>query len=185
MVICQPRNGHLLKELMESAFSWQLPTAIRYPNLATTESEAPIKPRLLGKGEQIADGEDLAIIALGHMCDVAMKAREILKEQGVHTAVIDPIFVKPLDQELLRKLLEKHHRIVTLEEHSIQGGLGTAINNFLMAERIKADVCNLGIPDLFLQHGSHGDLLEKLGLSPQKVAQTIVERFQIQLSVEV
>ncbi|MCB1136665.1 MAG: 1-deoxy-D-xylulose-5-phosphate synthase, partial [Chlamydiia bacterium] len=95
MVICQPRNGHLLKELMSSAFSWKRPTAIRYPNLATDEANAPIRRRALGRGELLIDGEDIALIPLGNMCDVAMELRDKLMEAGWSPSIFDPIFIKP------------------------------------------------------------------------------------------
>ncbi len=82
MVICQPRNGQLLKELLESAFEWKLPTAIRYPNLETEESSAPLQTRPLGKGEILAEGSDLVIVALGHLYKTALELRESLLNEG-------------------------------------------------------------------------------------------------------
>ncbi|MCB1119135.1 MAG: 1-deoxy-D-xylulose-5-phosphate synthase, partial [Chlamydiia bacterium] len=119
MVICQPRNGKLLRELLQSAFSWKRPTAIRYPNLPTEDATENLKSRPLGKGEIIATGEGILILALGHMVDIALQTREILAEQGISSTVVDPIFVKPLDTELLQELLETHHTVITIEEHAL------------------------------------------------------------------
>lgn len=176
MVITQPRNGHLLKELMSSAFSWNRPVAIRYPNLPTEEFEAPIKERELGKGEVLARGEYLLIIALGTLCHTALEVRKNLLEQGISVTVFDPVFIKPLDTQQLSLLAREHEHIVTLEEHSIHCGLGSAVNDFLMSENIRPQrVQNFGVPDQFVPQGSHGELMEALGLSPQKITDAIVK----------
>lgn len=180
MVITQPRNGHVLKELLESAFCWGRPTAIRYPNMTTEEPSAPLEYRELGKGELLADGNDLLIIALGHMNDVALQVREELALDGISVSVLDPVFVKPLDSELLCKLLLKHSKLVTLEEHSVASGLGAIVNNFLMAQGYSnVQMLNLGIPETFVEHGSHKELMDELGLSPGKIAQRIKLHFNM------
>jgi len=181
MVITQPRNGHVLKELLESAFMWERPTAIRYPNMATEESNAPLKHRELGKGEILADGKDILIVALGHMNSMALQIRDLLIKKGIYLTVLDPIFVKPLDSELLCSLLLTHQKIVTLEEHSVVSGLGSILNNFLMTQGFShVQVLNLGIPEAFLDQGSHADLMNEIGLTPEKIAQRIVMHFGLQ-----
>lgn len=185
MVIAQPRNGHILKELLESSFNWGRPTAIRYPNMVTNEPNQPIEHRELGKGEVLADGCDLLIIALGHMNETALAVRELLAQDGISIAVMDPVFVKPLDTDLLCQLLEKHHRIVTLEEHSVVSGMGAVINNFLMSHGLNnVQMLNLGIPEAFIEHGSHKELIRSIGLSPDIVAQQIKTRFSLTETLE-
>jgi 1-deoxy-D-xylulose-5-phosphate synthase len=175
MIITQPRNGQVLKELMESAFSWKRPTAIRYPNLATEDSDQPLQERELGKGEILVEGKDLLIIALGHMNTTALKVRSQLAEQGIEATVLDPVFVKPLDTDLLCNLLLTHHQIVTIEEHSVTVGMGSIINNFLMRQGFNnVQVLNLGIPEVFLDHGSNQQLLEEIGLTPEKIVKQIL-----------
>ena len=185
MVICQPRDGHLLKELLESAFTWQHPTAIRYPNLPTEERSEPIKARPLGKGEILIEGEDLLIIALGHQCASALCLREALKEKGVWATVVDPIFVKPLDTDLLGKLLLKHNRLVTIEEHSLKGGLGSEVNDFLISHNFRqVEVLNFGIPETFIDQGNYQELLQEIGLTPQKMLQKIMAHFSFHAYAE-
>lgn len=179
MVICAPRSGNLLKELLESAFSWERPTAIRYPNLATEETEAPLKRRELGKGEILVKGKDVALIALGNQCDTALTVRKLLEEHGIEATVVDPIFVKPLDDELIFDLLETHSMIVTIEEHSLKSGLGSIVNDFLIKNvefsKLKnLKVLNFGIPEAFIEQGSHKDLLDITGLSPDKITKSIL-----------
>lgn len=180
MVITQPRNGHILKELLESSFSWGRPAAIRYPNMATEEPDLPIMHRELGKGELLRDGEDLLIIALGHMNEIALRTSDLLVDEGISAAVLDPIFVKPLDSEMLCKLLLKHTRIVTLEEHSVVSGMGSIVNNFLMTQGFSnIQMLNLGIPETFVEHGSHKEILNELGLTPQKISHRIQNHFSL------
>src|SRR5262249_6921035 len=114
MIICQPRNGQVLKELMESAFSWGQPTAIRYPNLPTDDSHAPLAYRELGKGELLAKGKEILLIGLGHMALTALQVRDLLEQHEIRATVLDPVFVKPLDAELLINLLGRHHKVVTI-----------------------------------------------------------------------
>lgn len=176
MIITQPRNGHLLKELLESAFSWGRPTAIRYPNMTTEEVDSPLQYRALGKAEVLKEGKDILIIALGHMCKTAIDVSKRLEAQGISSTVVDPIFVKPLDTELLCRLLVTHRKIITIEEHAVNSGLGAIINNFLLSNGYNMiEVMNFGIPETFVEHGSHKELMEALGLSPDKIAAAILK----------
>lgn len=180
MIITQPRNGQLLKELLESCFFWGQPTAIRYPNLSTEEGEGPLKKRLLGKGEVLAEGKQLLLVGLGHMNVTALRVRELLALEGISATVFDPIFVKPLDSEMLCQLLTTHDHVVTIEEHALTCGLGSIMNHFLMTNGYQqVQVLNFGIPETFVEHGSHRELLEELGLNPEKIVATILQRFSL------
>jgi 1-deoxy-D-xylulose-5-phosphate synthase len=182
MVIAQPRDGHMLKELMTSAHSWKKPVAIRYNNLPTEEKEEQIKPRSVGKGEVLAEGKDILIIALGHMCETAMQAREILMEQGYTPTIVDPVFVKPLDHDMLHKLMLSHSHVVTLEEHSLVGGLGATVNNFVMTNDMakNVSVMNIGIPDRYVSFGGYGNLMEELEMTPEHIARRIAEECSLE-----
>lgn len=177
MVITQPRNGHVLKELLESAFHWGRPAAIRYPNMATDDSEAPLKMRKLGKGEILAQGNDLLIISLGHMNNTALKVREMLIPHGITATVMDPVFVKPLDTEMLCELLITHSKIVTIEEHSLMSGLGSIVNHFLMRHGYNnIQVLNFGVPETFLDQGGYADLINEIGLTAEKITPQILSQ---------
>ncbi len=179
MVIAQPRNGHLLKELLESVFDWQKPTAIRYPNLSTEESEKPIEKKELGKGEVLAMGSEVVILSLGHMDQIALKTRTLLQEKGIEATVIDPIFLKPLDEDLLRKHFKEAQMVVTIEEHALLGGMGFIINNFIASEGFNhLQVKNFGIPDCLIEHGSYKVLLERYGITPENIAKNISESIE-------
>lgn len=180
MIISQPRNGHVLKELLESAFLWGKPAAIRYPNMATEDSDEPLKLRQPGQGEVLAEGQDLLIISLGHMNNTALKVREQLIPLGVTATVLDPVFVKPLDSELLCSLLMTHSKVVTIEEHSAMCGLGSIVNHFLMRQGYnQVQVLNFGIPETFLDQGSHADIINAIGLTPDQITKSITTHFAL------
>lgn len=180
MVICQPRNGQLLKELLSSSFSWNRPTAIRYPNLETEVSNAPLCTRALGTAEVLKEGKEIAIVALGHMCETALEVREILKEHGITATVIDPVFLKPLDSDLFYRILSSHTHLITLEEHAVTGGLGSLLNNFVIRNQFHAvSVMNFGIPDAFVEYGSHQELMHELGLDAPSIAKAILTHFAL------
>ncbi|MFN0064977.1 MAG: 1-deoxy-D-xylulose-5-phosphate synthase [Chlamydiales bacterium] len=185
MVICQPRNGQLLKELMESAFLWRRPTAIRYPNMETEEGNQPLCYRPLGKGEILLEGEDILILALGYSCSLAQELCEQLKQVDVAATLVDPIFVKPLDTNLLGKLLLSHKRVVTIEEHSLKGGLGNEVNQFILSHEFDVQVLNFGIPERFMDHGSYSDLLHDIGMSPSAMLGRILTHFSLGTKVGV
>lgn len=183
MIITQPRNGHVLKELLESAFHWGRPAAIRYPNMTTEESNAPLMQREVGKAEILVEGSDLLLVGLGHMNYTALKVQELLAPYGITATVMDPVFVKPLDSELICKLLLTHSRIVTIEEHSAVAGLGSIINHFLMSQGYSnVQALNFGVPETFLDQGSHADLMNEIGLTPEKIVQSIVRHFGLRAS---
>ena len=178
MAICQPRDGQLLKELLESAFEWKRPTAIRYPNLGTEEPSLPIQKRSLGKGETLVQGRDIALVSLGHMNTTALEVRALLLDKGISVTVIDPIFVKPLDEDLLYDLFMTHFYVATIEEHAVSCGLGAVINMFAIQNGF-GDVLirNFGIPDAFHHHGSYKEMLQSFGLDASSIAQQILSDY--------
>ena len=184
MIIAQPRDGHLLKELLESSFSWGKPCAIRYPNLETEEPDLPIQIRTPGQAEILASGKDLLLIALGHTCQTALEVRELLKQKGIEATVVDPVFVKPLDTELLTQLVATHRFAATIEEHSLNGGLGMIFNNFLIQNgHREIEVVNIGVPDTWVQFGSNPELMRELGLDAESIAARLMQEFSFQPAV--
>lgn len=178
MIIAQPRDGHVLKELLESSFEWGKPSAIRYPNLETDEPDLPLQKRTPGKGQILMEGKDLLLIALGHTCQTALKVRDLLLSQGISATVADPVFVKPLDFDLFSHLLSTHRFVATIEEHALNGGMGMIINNFMIQNGIReAEVLNFGIPDMWVQFGSNIELMRELGLDAESIARRILQEF--------
>lgn len=180
VVVAQPRDGDLLKDLLESCFQWNKPACIRYPNMTTEETGREIIERDLGKGEILIKGKDVVIIALGHMCKCAHEVRNILLESNIEATIVDPIFIKPLDTNLLFQLMLDHHYFVTIEEHAVYAGLGMCVNSFVMQSGFSdIQVQNFGLPDQFIEHGSYESLMKEAGLTPEKIAKAILERFSL------
>lgn len=174
MVIAQPRDGDVLKDLLESSFSWGGPSAIRYPNMVTESTDRPRIARVPGEAEILEKGKDVVIIALGHMCNLALDVRKMLLDSNIEATVIDPIFVKPLDKSLLFKLMLDHHYFITIEEHAVNSGLGAIVNSFIMQSGFNdINIMNFGIPDQFIEHGSYKDLMEQVGLTAPHIAEQI------------
>jgi len=174
LVIAQPRDGQILADLFSSAFAWERPVAIRYPNKATTKASLPTKVRKLAKAEILSDGEDIALIAVGHMVETALEVKEILAREGISCCVIDPIFLKPFDEELFSHLLEKFPLIATIEEHALIGGFGSIFNSFAVKKSpLSVQIINYGIPDKFVYHGESDKLIKEMGLDSESIAQDL------------
>lgn len=179
-VIVQPRDGDLLRDLMHSAFSYNKVVAIRYPNQNTlhTPNYLP-KFHPLGQGEVLREGKDLVIVALGHMCQTALDVAHALSLEGIEATVVDPIFVKPLDETLLSQLALNHDYFVTIEEHSITSGLGSIVSSFLSqnsSHHIRLQM--FGVPDRFIEHGDYQSLLKEVGLTCEHIKMEIIKKFQ-------
>ncbi|MFA6502570.1 MAG: 1-deoxy-D-xylulose-5-phosphate synthase, partial [Parachlamydiales bacterium] len=160
IVIAQPRNGNLLKELLSSVFDWKKTVAIRYPNLETQEEDLPLR-KLNEKSYDILNtGSKILIIAIGHMYKTAQEVNEILKQNGYNATILDPIFIKPLNKELLQNLTSLHDYVITIEEHSVTSGFGSIYNNFLVQYNLRPkQVLNFGLQDEFIEHGRNDELL--------------------------
>lgn len=182
LIITQPRNGDLLKDLVKSSLIWKRPLAIRYPNLRTDETR---DSRVLevGKAEVLKEGRDLLIVALGHMSDIADEVYNNLKDMGILASLVDPIFIKPLDEELFLKLCSSHKYVITIEEHALMSGFGSIFNSFLLRNGLKNDILNFGISDRFKEHGKNSELLKSEGIDSKNITKKIIERFQLKREV--
>ncbi len=127
----------------------------------------------LGKGVVLKEGRDIALIATGTIVSEALKAAEQLEQQGICCTVVDMHTVKPLDTELLDELLSVHKMIVTVEEHSIIGGLGSAVAEFLTSQNKLPQHIILGISDTFTHPGTYPYLLQRHGLTADQIFQKI------------
>lgn len=178
MVIAQPRDGQLLKELLQSAFSWNKPAAIRYPNLPTDDAHGPLIKREVGKAELLVREKGVLLIGVGHMSFTAMHVHHLLKQRGIASSVLDPIFIKPLDSQLLCELLIDHPFIVTIEEHVLSAGFGSILNHFLLSNSYNnVQTLNIGVPESFIEHGSHKELMQLLSMTPEAICHLVEQRF--------
>ncbi|MEX0961964.1 MAG: 1-deoxy-D-xylulose-5-phosphate synthase [Simkaniaceae bacterium] len=179
MVVCQPRDGEMLQKLMNSAFDWKKPTAIRYPNFQTNAYFSTDQKHPLGKGELLCGGKDVAIIALGHRVKEAFETRALLLQEQIEASIVDPVFIKPLDESLLHTLFSAHNHVVIMEEHAENSGLGSIISHFVMKQGYQGITMQFfGIPDRFIEHGENAKLYDSLGLTPEKMADKIFTKMR-------
>ena len=128
----------------------------------------------IGKGTVLTEGDDVSIIACGIMVNEAIKASEELKKEGINVRVINMSTIKPIDKELIIKSAKETKAIVTAEEHSIIGGLGSAVSEVL-AEECPTILKRVGIKDVFGESGNPNDLLEKYGLTYKDIISSVKE----------
>jgi 1-deoxy-D-xylulose-5-phosphate synthase len=181
IIMSQPRDAKVLKELLDSCFDWKRPAVIRYPNMSCQMPEGEVLKRIPGKSELLSKGEELLIIGLGHMAYQALEVKEqLLKKHGINASVLDPVFIKPLDQEMLCGLLQNHNRIIVIEEHSINSGFGSIISHFLVSNGFSnVPVLNFALPESFFHQGSYQNIMEDLGLSVEKIVRRIETEFSL------
>ena len=174
MTVLAPRDLTELRAMMRWTQHYQGPCAIRYGRTPVDMSaEYPMKSDIsLGEWEQLEEGEDVALLAVGSMVPEAVETRRMLEKCGIYAAVINCRFVKPMDADMLRSLSDRCS-IVTMEEGALIGGFGSAVCSFLSGEGRAAPLVTLGIPDTFIQHGRREQLLKYLGLTPELMAKRI------------
>jgi len=131
-----------------------------------------LKDLKIGKGIQIKSGEDVSIIACGTMVDYSIDARELLLKEGIKTRVIDMHTIKPIDKNLIIKCAKETNAIITLEEHSIIGGLGSAVSEILAENKCSCGFKRMGIQDIFCESGEPNELFAKYGLSTNHIVKT-------------
>ena len=177
MVIMAPKDENELRHMLKTSIYHPGPSSIRYPRGSGlgVEIDEEVKEIEVGKGEVIKDGKDLAIIAFGSMVDPSMQAAAMLEEKGFSVAVINARFAKPIDKSLIMKYAKKTGCLITTEEHSVQGGFGSAVLEVLQNfdERIPLKTKCIGVPDLLIEHGATGLIKKDLKLDPEGMFETI------------
>ncbi len=130
---------------------------------------------LIGHGRILRQGDGVAIVATGSMVDRAVKVAEALSENDINATVVDMCTVKPIDEDLLAGLADTHNIIFTVEEHSTINGMGAAISQFYSKTKIRPQVINIGIPDVYLKCGDYQYMLDKCGLSVHNILSVILK----------
>jgi 1-deoxy-D-xylulose-5-phosphate synthase len=178
LIIMSPKDENELQHMIKTAVYAQGPSALRYPRgtgLGVTMDREPVALEI-GKGEIVADGNDLTIVAIGVTVGAALKAAEALKTRGITACVINARFVKPLDRQLILAEARRTGSLVTVEENALQGGFGSAVLELLEEERITdVRIKRIGIPDRFIEQGSQAQLRKDLGLDAEGIAAAVEE----------
>lgn len=181
ITICAPIDDHDLRDMMFTAqLPNQGPVVIRYPRGQSVHVDwrKPFQPLEVGRGRMLRDGNDVAILSLGHVGNDALRAAEQLAAQGVAAAVYDMRYLKPLDCQLLDSVLSRgFRRVITVEDGVVKGGLGSAVLEYFSRQKSAfpvPQVVSLGIPDKFISHGPVPKLHEICGFSVSDIVDAAV-----------
>ena len=160
IVVSAPMNEEELRNLMFTATLHNGPFSIRYPrgNGVLINWKTPMVEITIGKGRKLRGGEEVAILTIGHPGNFAVEACDQLALEGFYPAHYDLRFVKPLDADLLHEIFKTYHKIITVEDHAIQGGFGSAVAEFMIDNGYSAHITRLGVPDNFIEHGEQKEL---------------------------
>jgi len=172
MTISAPMNEEELRNLMFTAQQDNMgPFVIRYPRGqgVMVDWQKPFKALQIGKGRKICDGDEVALLTIGHIGNEAVKAITELNTEGYNPAHYDMRFVKPLDEELLHEVFSKFNKIITVEDGCIEGGMGSAILEFMADNNYHAQVVRLGIPDRVIEHGEQPELWAECGYDAKSI----------------
>ncbi len=176
MAIAAPMNEEELRNMMYTAQAEKTgPFAIRYPRGKGTMLtwRKPFKKLPVGKGRCIKKGSEIAIISIGHVGNFALEAINKINAPYISPALYDMRFLKPLDHELLHEVFNKYKKIITIEDGTITGGLGSAVLEFMSDNDYKAKVVRLGIPDRFIEHGTQQALYKECGYDTNHIVSVV------------
>lgn len=172
MTVLAPRDDQELETMLEYAVELNKPCAIRYPRGESVTVDAEVLP--LSKGAQILkEGNDVHIYAAGMMTKNALKAAEILAEKNIRCAVINPRIIKPLQTDIIDKSIRETSLIITLEDNTTNGGFGSMVSAYCAGKYSGVKVINIGIDDIFVEHGTITQLQKLTGLDAESVAERI------------
>ncbi|TAH03759.1 MAG: 1-deoxy-D-xylulose-5-phosphate synthase [Sphingobacteriales bacterium] len=173
MIVSAPMNEEELRNLMYTAQLEPLPGSfsIRYPrgNGVLTDWRREFKAIEIGTARKICDGEDIAILSLGHIGNEVVNACKDLNTEGYHPAHYDMRFAKPLDEKLLHHIFSNFKSVLTVEDGCLQGGIGSAIVEFMADNNYKTQVKRLGIPDAIIEHGEQSELWAECGYDTKSI----------------
>jgi 1-deoxy-D-xylulose-5-phosphate synthase len=177
LVIAAPRDENELQHLLATAVESGLPFAIRFPRGAArgVALDPDPKPLPIGRGALLRDGSDVALVGIGKTVEEAERAADRLAARGVSAAVIDARFAKPLDAALLESSAREFGLLVTVEDHAVHGGFGSAVRELLGERAPAARVVSLGLPDHFVNHGDVAQQWREAGIDADSIAGRTLE----------
>jgi len=171
MTIMAPRIEAEVAPMLDHALTLGSPVAIRYPrgNSAGNHLEAPA-PLVHGRAEVLREGHSVALLALGNTCDVALDAYDLVEDETLKPTVVNMRFVRPLDEALLFELARTHRKFITLEEHALAGGFGSAVAEFASDRGLAVTIERIGVPHVLIQHDKQPSQRASFGLSGENLA---------------
>lgn len=184
MVVTAPMNEEELRNLMYTATKFQGPFSIRYPRGqgVMPEWRTPMREIPIGQGRIVREGEEIAILTIGHIGNYAVEATNALAKEGLNPAHYDMRFVKPLDESLLHEVFGKFKKVITVEDGCLMGGFGSSVLEWMVDHGYQAQVKRLGIPDSIIEHGEQIELHRECGFDPEGIAKTVREFAEVTFS---
>lgn len=176
MHIMAPKNKWELSDMMKFAYNFKGPIAIRYPRGEAYDGLQEMRsPIVMGKSEMLYEESGIALLAVGSMLPAAVAIRESLKEKGNACTLVNARFVKPIDEEMVRRLAESHGLLVTLEENVASGGYGEKVRELADREGLDVKVLAITIPDEYVEHGNVDILKKEIGIDSASILKKIEE----------
>ncbi len=176
MTVMAPKNKWELADMLRFAVTYDGPIALRYPRGQAFEGIYEMRPAIeYGKSEWLYEESDICLIAVGSMVKIALKAKELLEAEGRKVSVVNARFVKPIDEEMVKKAAKKHKYVVTLEENVLSGGYGENVREYFDTLGTRTKLMNIAIPDCFVEHGKVDELLAELHMDAAGVTERILE----------
>ncbi|MEC8160096.1 MAG: 1-deoxy-D-xylulose-5-phosphate synthase [Planctomycetota bacterium] len=177
MVVMAPGDANDVGAMLDFALQHDEACGIRYPKETAANIERELQPVTLGKSEVLTDGEDGVIVCFGSLLENCLQAaRRLEEEAGLKIGVVNARFAKPIDDALLKTLIEEKPFVVTVEEGNLMGGFGTAVLEAANTMGLSTEnIHRLGLPDAFVEHGERGELLADLGLDVDGIAKRCQE----------
>ena len=180
IVLMAPRDEAMLVDMLRTAVTWDDgPIALRYPRGEAEGVPIPSKPRAIdvGRGEILREGDRVALLGYGYGVPLALRTAALLEEHGVDVTVADARFAKPLDAELISTLAAEHELVMTIEDSVLHGGFGSAVAEHLVDRDLASNVRLLraGLPDRYVTHGKPTLLHQEVGLTPDALAERVVQ----------
>ncbi len=175
LTLMAPRDGEELRRMLDFALTMKTSVALRYPRTKVPNGALPRErtPLALGRSETLRTGTDGTILAYGRMVAPSLRAAEQAAGRGVDLSVVNARFAKPLDEEAILVAAGRSPLLVTVEDHALAGGFGSAVGELLLDKGVPCRLVRIGIPDRFVEHGRIDELDKQLGLD----VPGLVERF--------
>ena len=178
MIVASPINEHDLRNLMYTSQKIACgPFAIRYPRGkgVLTEWHNEMQEMPIGRGRRMSEGDGVAILSIGHIGNEMIEVVNRLAQRGIKVGHYDMIFLKPIDEDILEEVTKRYHSIITIEDGTVVGGLGSAVAEWMTKHDKKNHLRMLGVQDEFVHQGTVAELHERCGMDGASVEKAILE----------